>query len=92
MRTLLDFVKFEHTLFSLPILLAGAWLGAEGVPPPAALVWVLVAGTGARTLAMALNRIIDRRIDARNPRTADRELPSGKMTAGQAWAVAAAGL
>jgi 4-hydroxybenzoate polyprenyltransferase len=92
MRTLLDFVKFEHTLFSLPLLLAGAWLGAGGVPPAAALVWVLVAGTGARTLAMALNRIIDRRIDARNPRTADRELPSGKMTAAQAWAVAGAGL
>jgi 4-hydroxybenzoate polyprenyltransferase len=91
-RTLLDFVKFEHTLFSLPLLLAGAWLGAGGVPPVPALVWVLVAGTGARTLAMALNRIIDRRIDARNPRTADRELPSGKMTPGQAWAVAGAGL
>jgi 4-hydroxybenzoate polyprenyltransferase len=91
-RILLDFVKFEHTLFSLPLLLAGAWLGAGGVPPAAAMLWVLVAGTGARTLAMALNRIIDRRIDARNPRTASRELPSGKMTGTQAWAVAAAGL
>ena len=76
-RTLLDFVKFEHTLFSLPLLLAGAWLGAGGTPPAGALLWVLVAGTGARTLAMALNRIIDRRIDARNPRTADRELRRG---------------
>jgi len=91
-RTLLDFVKFEHTLFSLPLLLAGAMLGAGGLPPAGPLLWVLVAGTGARTLAMALNRIIDREIDARNPRTAGRELPAGKMTGGQAWAVAAAGL
>jgi 4-hydroxybenzoate polyprenyltransferase len=92
LRTLLDFVKFEHTLFSLPLLLAGAFLGAGGVPSFSVIVWVLVAGTGARTLAMALNRILDRALDARNPRTAGRELPSGKMTVMQAWIVAAAGL
>jgi 4-hydroxybenzoate polyprenyltransferase len=91
-RTLLDFVKFEHTLFSLPLLLAGAFLGAGGVPSVEVIAWVLVAGTGARTLAMALNRILDRQLDARNPRTAGRELPSGKMTVTQAWIVAAAGL
>lgn len=92
MRTLLSFVKFEHTLFSLPLLVAGAVLAASGLPSPAPLLWILVAGTGARTLAMALNRILDRAIDARNPRTADRELPAGRMTVGSAWAVAAAGL
>ncbi|MEZ5063226.1 MAG: 4-hydroxybenzoate octaprenyltransferase [bacterium] len=92
MRKLLDFVKFEHTLFSLPLLLAGAVLGAGGWPPVMPLVWILVAGTGARTLAMALNRILDRDIDARNPRTASRELPSGRMTLGAAIAVAAIGL
>lgn len=92
LRTVLDFVKFEHTLFSLPMLLAGAFLGAGGVPPARALLWVLVAGTGARTAAMALNRIIDRRIDARNPRTAGRELPAGKMTPAQAWGVVAGGI
>lgn len=92
MRVLLSFVKFEHTLFSLPLLFAGAFLGARGVPGVAPLLWILVAGTGARTLAMALNRIFDRSIDARNPRTASRELPSGKMTLAQAWGVAAAGL
>jgi 4-hydroxybenzoate polyprenyltransferase len=92
MRALLDFVKFEHTLFSLPLLVAGAWLGADGPPALAPLLWILVAGTGARTLAMALNRILDRRIDARNPRTAGRELPSGRMGLGKAWGVAAAGL
>jgi len=91
-RTLLDFVKFEHTLFSLPLLLAGAFLGAGGPPDARVVAWVLVAGTGARTLAMALNRILDRELDARNPRTASRELPSGKMTLAQAWGVAAAGL
>jgi 4-hydroxybenzoate polyprenyltransferase len=91
-RTLLDFVKFEHTLFSLPLLLAGAFLAAGGPPDAMVIVWVLLAGTGARTLAMALNRILDRELDARNPRTAGRELPAGKMTIGQAWGVAAAGL
>lgn len=61
------------------------------MPPVATLVWIALAGTGARTLAMALNRIIDRRIDALNPRTADRELPAGRMTLSEAWTVAAAG-
>jgi 4-hydroxybenzoate polyprenyltransferase len=88
----LEFVKFEHTLFSLPLLLAGAFLGAGGMPPLGPLLWVVVAGTGARTLAMALNRIIDRRIDATNPRTATRELPSGAMSLAQGWGVALAGL
>jgi 4-hydroxybenzoate polyprenyltransferase len=90
-RTLLDFVKFEHTLFSLPLLLAGAVLGAGGWPEAGPLLWILLAGTGARTLAMALNRIVDRRIDARNPRTAVRELPAGRMSLGAAWGVAAVG-
>ncbi|MGH2571739.1 MAG: UbiA-like polyprenyltransferase [bacterium] len=92
LRTFLDFVKFEHTLFSLPLLVAGAFLAAGGPPDTAVIAWVLVAGTGARTLAMALNRILDRELDARNPRTATRELPSGRMTTAQAWGVAAGGL
>jgi 4-hydroxybenzoate polyprenyltransferase len=91
-RTVLDFVKLEHTLFSLPILLAGAMLAAKGLPPAKTLIAILVAGTGARTTALALNRILDRNIDARNPRTASRELPSGRMSLAQAWAVAGAGL
>ncbi len=92
MRTLLSFVKFEHTLFSLPLLVAGAVLAARGLPGAAPLAWILVAGTGARTVAMALNRILDRAIDARNPRTAARELPAGRMSTGAAWGVAAGGL
>lgn len=91
-KTLLEFVKFEHTLFSLPVILAGAMLAAGGWPKAETLAAILVAGTGARTAALALNRILDRRIDARNPRTAKRELPAGKMTLAQGWGVVVAGL
>jgi len=90
---LANFIKVEHTIFSLPLLFAGAWLGAGGHWPG---VWLLVlialAGLGARTLGMAMNRILDRRLDSLNPRTAGRELPSGRLTPAQAWGVAAAGL
>lgn len=87
-----SFVKFEHTLFSLPMLYAGAVLAAGGVPDLPVLGWILGAGTGARTAGFGLNRIIDRRIDARNPRTAGRELPAGTMGLAEAWGVVAAGL
>jgi 4-hydroxybenzoate polyprenyltransferase len=90
---LASFVKVEHTIFSLPLLLAGAWLGAGGRWPGArVLLLVIVAGAGARALGMAMNRILDRRIDLLNPRTAARELPAGRLSSAQAWAVAAAGL
>jgi 4-hydroxybenzoate polyprenyltransferase len=76
-----SFVKIEHTLFSLPLIYSGVLLASKNGPPPLSiLVLVLSAATGARTIAFALNRIIDRRIDARNPRTASRDLPSGRMT------------
>lgn len=91
-RTWGRFVRFEHTLFSLPMLFAGLFLGAGGLDvSPRLLLLVLVAGTGARTAALALNRIIDRRLDAANPRTRSRELPSGAMTLGEAWALATLG-
>lgn len=86
------FVKLEHTLFSLPVLAGGAFLAAGGPPALPVLAWATLAGAGARTLAMALNRIIDRRIDATNPRTAGRELPAGRMSLAEAWSVAAGGL
>jgi 4-hydroxybenzoate polyprenyltransferase len=93
MKRFFSFVKIEHTLFSLPLISSGARLGAGGtVPPLRVLLLVLAAATGARAVAFALNRIIDRRIDARNPRTASRDLPSGRMTLGEASLVAAAGL
>ena len=87
-----SFVKFEHTLFSLPVLYAGAVLAARGMPGWWAIGWILAAGTGARTAALGLNRIIDRRIDERNPRTAGRELPRGAIRLLEAWIIVGAGL
>lgn len=74
-------VKFEHTIFALPFAYVGAVLAVNGVPSAHDLLWITVAMIGARSLAMALNRLIDARIDAANPRTAGRELPSGALTA-----------
>lgn len=92
-RRLANFVKVEHTIFSLPLLLAGAWLGAGGEwPPLRVLLLIALAGLGARTLGMAMNRILDRRLDLLNPRTAGRELPGGRMSPFQAWSVAGGGL
>jgi 4-hydroxybenzoate polyprenyltransferase len=73
-------VKFEHTIFALPFAYVGAVLAVGGVPSAHDLLWITVAMVGARSLAMALNRLIDSRIDAANPRTATRELPSGALT------------
>jgi len=78
-RLFLSLVKFEHTIFALPFAYIGAFLAVDGVPGAADLLWITVAMVGARSLAMALNRLIDARIDARNPRTAGRELPRGAL-------------
>ncbi len=80
---LLGLVRFKHTVFALPFAFAGALLAQHGVPPAATLGWILLAMVGARSLAMALNRLIDAPIDALNPRTAARELPSGRLTRNQ---------
>lgn len=83
---LLGLVRFAHTVFALPFALAGAFLARMEVPAAARIGWILLAMAGARSLAMALNRLIDAEIDARNPRTAARELPSGRLTRAQvAW-------
>jgi 4-hydroxybenzoate polyprenyltransferase len=79
-RLFLSLVKFEHTIFALPFAYIGAFLAVDGVPGAADLLWITVAMVGARSLAMALNRLIDAGIDARNPRTAGRELPRGALT------------
>lgn len=93
MKKFLSFVKIEHTLFSLPLIYSGVLLGSRGAMPSVGLlILVLTAATGARTVAFALNRIIDRHIDARNPRTASRDLPSGRMTLWEASWVMFAGL
>lgn len=72
-------VKIEHTVFALPFAYVGAFLAVDGVPSAHDLLWVTIAMVGARSLAMALNRLIDAGIDARNPRTQGRELPSGAL-------------
>lgn len=91
-RVYLNFVKIEHTLFSLPVIYSGVALGSpDRFPSLSLLLLILVAATGARTAAFALNRIIDRELDARNPRTKGRELPRGVLTTTQAWGVFATG-
>ncbi len=78
-------IKFEHTLFALPFALLGAVLAANGLPAGWQILWITVAMIGARSAAMTFNRIIDRKFDAENPRTAKRELPSGKLSLSFAW-------
>jgi 4-hydroxybenzoate polyprenyltransferase len=73
-------VKIEHTVFALPFAYVGAFLAVGGTPSAHDLAWITLAMVGARSLAMALNRLIDARIDVRNPRTAGRELPSGQLS------------
>lgn len=72
-------IKIEHSVYALPFAYAGAFLAAGGWPSAGQLIWITVAMVGARSAAMALNRLIDARIDARNPRTAGRELPAGRL-------------
>ena len=85
-------VKIEHTVFALPFAYVGALLALDAVPSASQLLWITVAMVGARSLAMALNRLIDRSIDARNPRTASRELPSGALSVAQVLAFCAVSL
>jgi 4-hydroxybenzoate polyprenyltransferase len=79
-RRFASLVKIEHTVFALPFAYIGALLCVEAVPSAHDLVWITLAMVGARSLAMGLNRIIDAEIDARNPRTAARELPAGVLS------------
>ena len=93
MKKFFSFVKIEHTLFSLPLIYSGVLLAARDKMPPVSVFFlVLTAATGARTVAFALNRIIDRHIDSRNPRTAGRDLPTGRMTLWEASWVMITGL
>ncbi len=85
LREILEFVKIEHTLFSLPFVFIGAKIAGD--PTLIQLTWILVAAIGARGLAMALNRIIDREIDSNNPRTSERHLASGTMSVRVAWSL-----
>jgi 4-hydroxybenzoate polyprenyltransferase len=86
------FVKLEHSVFALPFAYAGAFLAHNRIPAATRLWWITVAMVGARSLAMSLNRVIDHEIDARNPRTAGRELPSGQLSLDHAIAFCAISL
>ena len=90
-KQVLSFIKIEHTLFSLPFVLMGYFIALRqfNIQPGVDLLWILLAAVGARGLAMALNRIIDRDIDAANPRTQGRHLASGSMSMKTAWTLAA---
>lgn len=82
-RRLASLVRIEHTVFALPFAYVGAFLSVDAWPGLANMVWITVAMVGARTLAMSVNRLVDAEIDARNPRTAQRELPAGALSRAQ---------
>jgi 4-hydroxybenzoate polyprenyltransferase len=84
--TTLEMIKIEHTLFALPFAFLGAVLAARGIPSWWQVAWITVAMVGARSCAMAFNRIADREIDARNPRTRGRAIPAGALSVGFVWA------
>ncbi|WP_020674794.1 UbiA-like polyprenyltransferase [Geopsychrobacter electrodiphilus] len=87
-RALLEMIKFSHTIFAFPFALFGvvlACLAGGALPGFAQVFWICVAMVGARSGAMGLNRLIDAKIDADNPRTAERHIPAGKVTRAEAW-------
>lgn len=85
LRVILEMIKFEHTLFALPFALSSALVAADGIPALPTLGWILLAMVGARSAAMAFNRIADAKFDAANPRTQSRALPAGLVSIGAAW-------
>jgi 4-hydroxybenzoate polyprenyltransferase len=88
-RTVLEMIKFEHSVFALPFALVGAMLAARadgGLPTWRQILWIVVAMIGARSAAMTINRIADIEFDRRNPRTANRALPAGTLSVAFAWA------
>src|SRR6476661_729767 len=78
--TTLEMIKIEHTLFALPFAFLGAVLAARGIPTAAQILWITLAMVGARSTAMAFNRIADKDYDARNPRTKMRAIPAGALS------------
>ena len=92
LRTYLEMIKIEHTVFALPFAFLGMMLAAEGWPPWPVVGWIVAAMVGARSAAMGFNRLVDRTIDAKNPRTARRALPAGLLGAGAVRVFIAASL
>lgn len=88
-KRILNFIKIEHTAFSLPLIFTGGWMGGQGRwPRISVLLLIVLAAIGARIFGMSFNRIFDRQFDALNPRTAGRELPSGQMDLLTAFTIA----
>src|SRR6476469_3604369 len=79
-QTTLEMIKWEHSIFALPFALCGAMLAANGLPSARQLFWIVVAMVGARSAAMAFNRLVDAEYDAANPRTAIRAIPTGALS------------
>jgi len=94
LRIILEMIKFEHTVFALPFAIMSAFIASNGLPPLPNLGWILVAMVGARSCAMAFNRLADSKIDSQNPRTSMRAIPAGLITKGSVWlfTVVSAGL
>jgi len=88
-RVTLEMIKIEHTLFALPFAFLGAVLAANGLPNARQVLWITLAMLGARSTAMAFNRIADREYDALNPRTSTRAIPAGLLSVGFVWAFTA---
>src|SRR5258705_1083892 len=86
-RTTLEMIKIEHTLFALPFAFLGAVLAANGLPSARQFIWITPAMVGARSTAMAFNRIAGREYDARNPRTANPALPACLLSVAVVWPV-----
>ncbi len=84
---LLEMIKFKLTIFAMPFALMGAFLAADGLPQLLVFIWIIVAMIGARTCAMGFNRIVDRKYDGANPRTADRAIPAGQIKLIEAWSM-----
>lgn len=91
---ILEMIKFEHTVFAMPFAFSAALVAANGIPDWRIIGWIVAAMVGARSAAMAFNRIADARFDALNPRTASRAIPKGEVSLAAAWVftIVAAGL
>ena len=85
LKIILEMIKFEHTVFALPFAIMSAFIAVEGLPSLTKLGWILVAMVGARSCAMAFNRLADAEIDSQNPRTVTRAIPAGLITKGAVW-------
>ena len=85
LKIILEMIKFEHTVFALPFAIMSAFIASDGLPQLVKLGWILVAMVGARSCAMAFNRLADADIDSKNPRTSTRAIPAGLITKGAVW-------